>query len=382
MWRDRTRAGRINILWWTVDRWLLAGFLSLLVVGSVLVLASSPPVARRIGMEPYHFVIRQWVFVLLSFITMLWFATLERRTIRRLASIGLLGTLVIMALLPVLGMDAKGATRWLKLGPLSLQPSEFMKPCFVIVVAWVLSERQQIPGFPGYRIASGLYVFAALLLLLQPDIGMLMVLTSIFAVQLFLSGIPMLWVLLIGVVGIAILIGAYHWFPHVADRINGFLDPSSTDNYQVNKSLEAFASGGLIGQGPGAGDVKWSLPDAHTDFVYAVIGEEFGLFIALITIMMFAALVLRGFYKAAQVQELFPMLAVTGLVAQFGLQAFINMGVAVHLLPAKGMTLPFLSYGGSSLLAMAMTAGCILGLTRRKFGSLTHTTPYHWSATS
>ncbi len=374
-WQQRIQTQRgsntaIGQWWWTIDRWLLTSFVSLMIVSAVIVTASSPPVAKRIGFESHHFIVRQMIFLVISGVCMMSISMMQRRTIRRLATLGLSLSLIAMILLPLLGADAKGATRWLKLGGLSLQPSEFMKPCFVIVIAWLLAEKQKMAGFPAYRIAVGLFLFTTLLLVIQPDVGMMLTLTMIFAVQLFLSGIPLYWVLLLGVSGMMALVGAYLWFPHVANRINGFLDASSVDNYQVQKSLEAFASGGLLGKGPGEGDVKWSLPDAHTDFVFAVIGEEFGLFVTLLTAMVFAAIVIRGLYRAAQAQDTFLMLAITGLATQIGLQAFINMGVAVHLLPAKGMTLPFLSYGGSSLLAISLTAGAMLGLTRRQYGAL------------
>jgi cell division protein FtsW len=376
---DRTNTGRIGQWWWTIDRWLLVCFVSLMIISAVMVTAASPPVARRVGFDAYHFVTRQYVFLALSFVVMIVVSMLDVRTIRRLAIVGLACSLFVMLSLPLIGTDSKGATRWLDVGFFTLQPSEFLKPCFSIVVAWIFSEQKRMVGFPGYRIAFGLFALASALLLIQPDVGMTMTLTIIFAVQLFLSGISILWVGALALLGIGALFGAYMLFPHVADRINGFLDPSSTDNYQVNKSLEAFSAGGLTGTGPGEGQVKWQLPDAHTDFIYAVIGEEFGMIIALITAGMFAAIVMRGMYRASQSPDVFVMLAVAGLVAQFGLQAFINMGVAVHLLPAKGMTLPFLSYGGSSLIAMAVTAGAILGLSRRRYGSLHHAPKFGWN---
>lgn len=371
---DRTNTGRVGQWWWTTDRWLLVCFVSLMIISAVMVTAASPPVARRVGFAPYHFVTRQYIFLVLSFITMIAVSMLDVRTIRRLATYGLVASLVAMLLLPLIGTDSKGARRWLDLGFFTLQPSEFMKPCFSIFVAWIFAEQKRMVGFPAYKIACGLFVGCAALLLIQPDVGMTMTLTMVFGVQLFMSGISVLWVGALAGLGISALFGAYLLFPHVADRINGFIDPSLTDNYQVTKSLEAFSAGGLTGTGPGEGQVKWQLPDAHTDFIYAVIGEEFGMLVAMMTAGLFAVVIMRGLYRAAQSPDMFIMLAVSGLVAQFGLQAFINMGVAVHLLPAKGMTLPFLSYGGSSLLAMAVTTGAILGLSRRQYGSL-HRTP-------
>lgn len=373
---DRTNTGAIGHWWWTVDRLLLTSFISLMVISAVMVTASSPPVAKRIGFDPYHFVTRQHVFLLMAFVAMILTSLLNSRTIRRLATVGLIGSLALMLLLPVIGMETKGARRWLSLGFMALQPSEFMKPCFAIAVAWILSERQKIVGFPGYRIASVLFGFAACLLLIQPDIGMTITLSFIFGVQLFLSGIPLLLVVAMVVCSALAIIGAYFAFPHAAKRIDGFLDASSVDNYQVKKSMDAFAGGGLTGEGMGEGQVKWSIPDAHTDFIFAVIAEEYGMLLAMVMVALFGFIVLRGLYRAYQSTDMFILLAVSGMVAQLGLQAFINMGVAVHLLPAKGMTLPFLSYGGSSLFAMALMAGAILGLTRRQYGSLRRQTPY------
>ncbi len=369
---DRTNTGLFGQWWWTVDRWLLASFMSLMVVSAVMVTASSPPVAKRIGLDAYHFVSRQHIFLLLAFITMVLTSLLAPKTIRRLATLGLAGSLLVMLLLPFIGMDIKGASRWLSLGFMAVQPSEFMKPCFAIVVAWVLSEQQKVVGFPGYRIAFVLFFIAACLLLVQPDVGMTITLAFIFGVQLFLSGISLLWIVPTAIFGVLAIVGAYFFFPHVTKRIDGFLDASSANNYQVKKSMEAFSGGGLTGEGMGEGQVKWSLPDAHTDFIFAVIGEEYGMLIALALVALFACIVLRGLYRAYQSTDIFILLAVSGMVAQLGLQAFINMGVAVHLLPAKGMTLPFLSYGGSSLFAMALMAGALLGLTRRQYGALRH----------
>lgn len=377
---DRTNTGPVGRWWWTIDRWLLLSFISLIILSAVLVAATSPPAAERLNIDnPFHFASRHYLFLPVSAVLMIVVSLFDPRTIRRLAMLGLLVTLILMVAVPINGPDTKGATRWLSLGGLTLQPSEFMKPCFVITVAWLLAERQRYVDFPGYGLVAGLYGICALLLFIQPDIGMLIMVTAVFAVQLFLSGIPWLWVIALGALASSLLLGAYLWFPHVTQRIQGFLDPASVDNYQVDKSLEAFAAGGLLGRGIGAGEVKWELPDPHTDFIYAVIGEEFGLAGALIVAGIFVVIVLRGISRAGQADDVFSMLAVSGLVIQLGLQAFINMGVSVQLLPAKGMTLPFLSYGGSSLVAIAITAGCILGLTRRRFGRLYSAATNPWS---
>jgi cell division protein FtsW len=366
----RTNHSSVAVWLRKIDRVLLVIFISLMLLSAVLVTASSPPVAKRIGFEPFHFVDKQYIFLSLSMVLMIAISLLEKPTILRLAKIGLIGSLLVMCVLPIIGADAKGAKRWLNLGFLTLQPSEFMKPCFVIVVAWILAEKEKRKQFPAYKVSIALFVFTILLLLLQPDVGMVMTLTMIFAAMLFIAGIPMILVGILGAAGVATLFAAYMFFPHVQNRINGFLDPTSTDNYQVEKSLEAFNSGGIIGRGLGEGVVKWSLPDSHTDFIYAVIGEEFGLIFTLLAVVIYGFIVLRGLSQALNANELFIKLAVAGLTVQLGLQAFINMGVAVHLLPAKGMTLPFLSYGGSSLLAIAFTAGAILGLSKRQYGSI------------
>jgi cell division protein FtsW len=382
---DRTNHTALGRWWWKIDRVLLVIFISLMLLSAILVTASSPPVAKRIGFEPYHFVSKQYFFLSISLCLMICVSWLESSTIRRIATIGLLLSLFIMCILPFIGTDAKGAKRWLNLGFITLQPSEFMKPCFIIVVAWILAEREKAPHFRGFTIALALFAFTTLLLVLQPDVGMMITLTLIFGAELFIAGLSMVWVGCLVGFAVAALCSAYFFFPHVANRINGFLDPASTDNYQVEKSLEAFASGGIIGRGPGEGVVKWSLPDAHTDFVYAVIAEEFGLLFALAAIILYGIIIIRGLNRANAAQGLFVRLAIAGLVVQLGLQAFINMGVAVHLLPAKGMTLPFLSYGGSSLLAIAFTAGAILGLSKRQYGSvkggMNFTTQWHHHAT-
>jgi cell division protein FtsW len=261
--------------------------------------------------------------------------------------------------------------RWIQLFGFSLQPSEFMKPCFAVMLAWVFSIRLTTPEFPSYKTAFFMYLAMVVLLVIQPDFGMIVTITGMFATQFFLAGMPILWV--IGMIALAVVgaVTAYHSFDHVASRIDRFLDPTSGDNYQVQKSLQAFKEGGLIGRGLGEGEIKNQIPDSHTDFIFAVAGEEFGLLFCLIIIGIFAFIVVRGLFNVARETDMFRMLAVSGILAQFGIQAIVNMGVAVNLLPAKGMTLPFLSYGGSSLLAMALGMGMLLALTRRKFGERT-----------
>jgi cell division protein FtsW len=290
------------------------------------------------------------------------------QAVRRLAIVGFLISIGLMMCLPFMGVEIKGARRWLTLLGMSVQPSEFLKPCMAVVMAWIFHLRNRYVEFPGWQMATGLYVFVVILLLVQPDLGMTVTVSVMWGLQFFLAGLPFIWVIILPLLGTFGMFGAYHLFPHVQKRIDNFLDPVSGDNYQVEKSLEAFASGRWLGRGPGEGKVKLQLPDSHTDFVFAVAGEEFGVIACLIILFLFAFIVLRGMIKMRNENDFFTVAAVSGLLAQFGVQAIINMGVAVNLLPAKGMTLPFLSYGGSSLVAIALGMGMMLALTRRRYG--------------
>jgi cell division protein FtsW len=336
-------------------------------VGTILVSAASPAVAERINLDPFYFVRRQQVFLVAGLLVMLALSMFSPVMIRRFAMLGLAGSLLLMMLLPLIGMDSKGATRWIYLGGLTLQPSEFMKPFFAIVTAWLFSRRQEMRDFPAYRLSISLYAITLLLLVIQPDFGMAVTLTVIWGVQLFLAGLPYFLVFGLMIIGTAGVVGAYFGLSHVRSRIDRFLDPESGDNYQVDRSIEAFQNGGLLGRGPGEGQVKLNLPDSHTDFIFAVAGEEFGLFFCLIIVAIFLFIILQGFNRIREEKDHFIIISVAGILTMFAVQALINMGVAVQMLPAKGMTLPFLSYGGSSVMAMAMAMGAVLALTRRRF---------------
>lgn len=366
---DRTNTGVIGHWWWTVDRLNLVALLLLMAVGSILVTAGSPPVAKRLDLPAFYFVHRHQFFLVLGLLAMLAVSALPQLAIRRLAVLGFLVSIALMLVVPFLGVEIKGSHRWLALAGISIQPSEFMKPFFAVVMAWICAENQRRVDFPGYRVAIGLYLLVVFLLVIQPDIGMTLTVSAMWGIQLFLAGLPMFWVLMMGAGAIAGLLGAYHFFPHVARRIDSFLDPAVGDNYQVTKSLQAFESGGLLGRGPGEGEVKQTLPDSHTDYIFAVAGEEFGAIVCVLIIGLFAFVVLRGLARVWKETDLFVVLAVAGLLAQFGVQSVINMGVAVNMFPAKGMTLPFLSYGGSSVIAIAMGMGMMLALTKRKYGT-------------
>ena len=355
--------------WWTVDRWSLGAILAIMAFGVMLTLAASPPAAERIGADTFMFAKRQFIFLPLALVVMLAISLASPRHVRRLALLVFCGSMVLLAATFVIGVEIKGARRWISVpGLSSLQPSEFVKPGLAVISAWLLAQSRTERRAPGYFLSTLLVGGVLALLILQPDLGMSIVVAAVWAAQLFVVGLP-IWIVGIGVIGgAASLVGAYLMFGHVRSRFDRFLDPTSGDNYQVNTSLEAFMNGSLFGRGPGEGTVKAQLPDAHTDFVMAVAGEEFGLIVCLLILGLFAFVTLRSMSRASKETSLFITLAATGLAVQFGLQAVINMASTIQLIPAKGMTLPFISYGGSSALAMAICIGMMLSLTREHAG--------------
>lgn len=355
--------------WWTVDRWSLGAILAIMAFGVLLTLAASPPAAERIGADSFMFAKRQFIFLPMALLVMLGISLASPRHVRRLALLVFCGSLVLLAATFVIGVEIKGARRWISVpGLSSLQPSEFAKPSLAVISAWLLAQSRTERRVPGYFLCTLLVGTVLALLILQPDLGMSVVVAAVWGAQLFVVGLPM-WIAGFGAVGAAsALVGSYFAFSHVRSRFDRFLDPSSGDNYQVNTSLEAFMNGSLFGRGPGEGTVKAQLPDAHTDFVMAVAGEEFGLVVCLLILGLFAFVTLRSMSRASKETSLFITLAATGLAVQFGLQAAINMGSTIQLIPAKGMTLPFISYGGSSALAMAICLGMLLSLTREHAG--------------
>ena len=364
----RTDRSVLGLWWWTVDRWTLAALAALVFIGALLVLASSPAVALRLKLDSFYLVRHHFALLVPAIAIMLSVSLCSPLAIRRIAVIGLLVALALTALTLVAGEEIKGARRWIDLAGLSLQPSEFLKPCFAVATAWLFAEQHGQRRLPGNVIAIFLYLAIVGLLMSQPDFGMTFVVSITWFAQFVLAGLPLLWVAAFVLVGLGGVVGAYFVFPHVATRIDRFLDPASGDSYQVDRALEAFVNGGLYGRGPGEGTVKQVLPDAHSDFVFAVAGEEFGLIACFIIVALFAFVVLRGYARILKETNLFVMLAAAGLITDFGLQAVINMASSLHLMPTKGMTLPFISYGGSSLLALALAMGMLLGLTRRRFG--------------
>jgi cell division protein FtsW len=364
----RTDTSVLARWWWTVDRWTLVALCALIAIGVLLTATASPPVAERIGLAPWHFVFRQGVYAPLALAIMLSVSMLNPRQVRRTAVIVFAATIGLLLLTLATGTEIKGAKRWINLGGLSLQASEFIKPAFAVCAAWMFSAQRLGERVPGNLIAAILFVIVLTLLLAQPDVGQAGVVTIIWMSQWFLAGLPMPWLACFVVLALVGLGVAYFAFDHVASRIDRFIYPDSGDNYQIERALDAITNGGLFGTGPGAGTVKANLPDAHSDFIFAVAGEEFGLIASLLLIAVFAFVVVRGFIRVFQSNDLFTVLAVNGLLVQFALQALINMASTVQLMPPKGMTLPFISYGGSSIIGIAFGMGMVLALTRRGSG--------------
>jgi cell division protein FtsW len=369
---SRADTSTLGRWWWTIDRWTLAALMVLVGCGYVMMLAASPAVAERIGASSRNmFFIKQIVYLALATTLMIAVSMLSIRQVRMLAWLGFGGAALMVAATLVIGAEIKGARRWLSLPGLgSVQPSEFLKPCFAVVAAWLIAEGKVNRRHGLTLLAILLFLPIAALLKGQPDVGMLLVITAVFFAQFFVAGLNLFVVGFIGALGVAGAFLAYTLFPHVQSRVQRFLDPSTGDNYQVEVALEAFGQGGLLGRGPGEGRVKNVLPDAHADFVFAVAGEEFGLVLCLVILGLFAFVVVRGMVRLLGETDLFVVLAAAGLLTQFGLQAFVNMASSLHLIPTKGMTLPFVSYGGSSVLAIAGGMGMLLALTRRRLSRL------------
>lgn len=367
-----TRGSIFGSWWATIDRYMLSAILIAIVFSVIMVTTASPAVAERIGLPTFYFIQRQLVYLLLGIMVMLTLSFCSFETIKKFAAIGFIGFLVLMILVLFVGQEIKGARRWISLGVIAIQPSEFIKPFFAVVTATILMQKYINPKFPAFKIATLLFLLVIALLALQPDLGMAITIAAVWGGQMFLSGLSILWILFLSIGGLVALVAAYNFLPHVTVRINSFLDPDTNDNYQIKKSLEAFSNGGAYGTGPGEGMVKQHLPDSHTDFIFAVVGEELGMIVCLLVIALFSFIVIRGFIRVAKVGDLFSILSVSGLLLQLGFQAVVNIGVTLHLLPTKGMTLPFISYGGSSILSVSITTGIILALTRKRYGIRSH----------
>lgn len=350
--------------WWRlVDQSSVVAFGILVGFSLLLVTTTSSTIAAKLGLSSSYFSTRQIIYLSTGSIIMLLFSMLDTKWIKRIAILGFLVTFLMLILTKFWGYEVKGASRWIRIAGFSYQPSEFIKPFFAIVAGWLLSLKYE-DDFPGFTISFILYFMVAILLASQPDIGMLILITAMFSAQLFIAGLPVVWMVFSFGSGLVAIIYAYYMLPHVATRINDFIDPSKSENYQVNKSILAFKEGGLYGKGPGEGSVKQYLPDAHTDFIFAVAGEELGAIICLVIATVFLFITISSLVKIRQQKDLFMQFAAVGIICQFGLQSFINIGVTLNLLPTKGMTLPLISYGGSSTIAISIAIGFLLNLTK------------------
>jgi len=350
--------------WWTVDRAVLAALFGLMLGGIILSLAASPPVAARLNLDPFHFVNRHIIFLIPTIAVLLATSFLSPRGVRRVALVVFLISLCLVALTPFFGAEIKGAKRWLVIAGVNVQPSEFLKPAFVILIAWLFAESTRKPEMPANTVALGLLLLVAALLVIQPDFGQTMLIALVWGALFFMAGMRLIWVG--GLAGVAALglVGAYFTVPHVTQRIQRFMDRGSGDTFNIDLALESFARGGWLGRGPGEGTVKRLLPESHTDFVFAVGAEEFGIVLCLALLALFAFIVIRTLRHAIDGNDPFIRFAAAGLAMLFGLQSAINMAVNLHLMPAKGMTLPFVSYGGSSMISLAFGMGMLLALTR------------------
>jgi cell division protein FtsW len=352
--------------WWTVDRLTLAAIGALMLAGVVLSLAASPPVAGRLGLDPFYFVNRHILYLVPTIAIMLAVSFLSPRQIRRLAVVVFAVSLIMVAATPYFGVEIKGARRWLVLLGVNIQPSEFLKPAFVILVAWLFGESAKRPDMPTNAISLAMLLTVIALLVVQPDFGQTMLIVLVWSALFFMAGMRLVWMFgLAGVAGIGLL-SAYFTVPHVARRIQRFLDPASGDTFNIDIATESFMRGGWFGKGPGEGTVKRLLPESHTDFVFAVAAEEFGVALCLVLVALFAFIVIRMLIRAMRNDDAFTRFAAAGLTMLFATQSAINMAVNLHLIPAKGMTLPFISYGGSSMISLAYAMGMLLALTREQ----------------
>ncbi len=373
---SRSDRGLLASWWFTVDRLLMAAVFLLMAAGVLISMAASPPVAERIGLDSFHFFKAQLLYLFPAVAALIGTSLLEPRMARRVCLVTLAVSLLLMVAALRFGPEVKGAHRWIDIGPFNLQPSELAKPAFVVVAAWLMAENARRADVPGLAMAFILALAFIGLLVLQPDFGQTALMVVTFGAMLLIYGIPWIVVIALAGAGAMGLLAAYELVPHVASRIDRFLNPEKGDTFQVDTARSAFENGGVLGTGPGGGEAKQILPDAHSDFTFAVVGEEFGMIACLVLIALFAFIVLRVLQRAKDEADPFPALAMSGLGIVFGLQAVINMGVNVSLLPAKGMTLPFISYGGSSLIGMAFAMGLILAFGRRR--PVAHVPDDHW----
>ncbi len=352
--------------WWEMDRFSVVVLLLVMLMGALAVTTASVAVAKTYNVGPYYFAVRHYAFLLLAFGLMLGLTVLKPPGVK-LAGLVLFGVALVGILLTfVIGVEVKGARRWIELAGQSIQPTELMKPALIVLTAWVLSARVTLRRWQGFVVSLALMAAVGLPVLLQPNFGMLLAMGCVWLAQVFMAGLPLLWLVPLLGLGVVVMMGAYVAFPHIQDRLERFMNPEASDTYQIDQATEAIMSGHLWGRGAGEGVVKQTLPDAHTDFIFAVLVEEFGIILGLFLLLLFLLLVWRGFGKLLRQEDQFTLLAGGGLLTLVSLHVCVNLGVALHVLPTTGMTLPFVSYGGSSTLAMALVFGFLLALLRKR----------------
>ena len=352
----------------STDRVLFFTMLCILCTGVFLIITASPSVAIRIGAPAFHFVNRHIIFISMGVVIMLFFSILNYQTLKKAVTLGLLTTIIMIVFVLFYGEQIKGSTRWISFFGISVQPSEFLKCFYIPFTGFILSEGYNDADFPSFLIISFIHFILVGLLLLQPDFGMTLTISVITGIQFFIAGIDVVWIVIGSGFLIVLLISAYAFMPHVAARINKFLHPDISDTYQVDKSLDAFVNGGFFGTGPGEGKVKLTIPDVHTDFIFSAAGEELGAIFCILLVMLYAVFVLRLFSVTRRQQELYKVYVLAGIASIIGFQSIFNMGVTMSLFPTKGMTLPFISYGGSSTLSTAVLFGIAFNFTRREHG--------------
>ncbi|AEI88916.1 MAG: Peptodoglycan polymerase FtsW/RodA/SpoVE [Candidatus Midichloria mitochondrii] len=356
--------------WWLIDSLMFIFILSIILIGAFLTATASPGVAEKIGAPYFHFLYRQLVFLGTALGVVVLISLMSKKAIKRLALLGFVVTLILMVLVLFIGDETKGSRRWINLIGFSIQPSEILKPLYAVIVALILSPyncKKRLFHLKSWNvyICLAIHLIICALLLMQPDFGMAITISMVTIGQLFVAGLPLIWVLVAIIFFISATFTAYKMFPHVANRINSFLNPEDSLSYQVEKSIESYVNGGIFGKGPGEGSVKLVLPDSHTDFIFAVAAEEMGALFCMIIIILFASIIIRAMIRISSTRDLFVIYAVVGVMMYFGIQSIFNIGVTLHILPTKGMTLPFISYGGSSALSFAIATGIYLSLTKK-----------------
>lgn len=363
MANDKIHPNFIKLWWRSIDQKIIFALVALFGFSAILVTTSGPAVASRIGLDENYFSTRQIIYLMIAAGLIILFSSFTKKWLKRIAILGFFVSIIFLILVRFYGYEVKGALRWVSIFGFSMQPSEFIKPFFATMIGWILSLKFE-DNFPSFSVSLFFYLILAIFLIFQPDFGMFIMISSVFCLQLFVAGMPLFWIMFSIISSMFCVMGAYFFLPHVTKRINSFLDPDMSENYQVSKSLMAFSNGGFYGRGPGEGSVKQILPDSHTDFIFAVAGEELGAILCLAIICIFAFIVIRILLKLIDEKDKFIQLASIGIVTQFGLQSVINIGVSLNLLPTKGMTLPFISYGGCSTLTMGIAMGMLLAFTR------------------